>query len=603
MTMAAARRLLIAGFVLIASALSAQQVPVRDTPSAPNLTGTALLSGTVVNDVTNRPARRAVVTLSSSDIGFRVAAITDDTGTFAFRDLPEGRYFLGTSKAGYVSTSFGAKRPNRPGTTIALTTGQQRTGVTLRLIPGAVLTGTVRNRNGEPMPGVRVVALRPTVAYDTGERTLAPVAGGFGEETDDRGMYRIYALPPDDYFVVVTPGLGSRNLNELREITSPEVEWARRQFQAPGGVLPAAPTTAAQAPGPGRAVEYSPVFYPGAFSQATAGTVSLKAGEERAGVDVLLDLTPTAKITGTVVSPDGVLPPNLQVNVIAHDTIPGVPFSGFGTARVDKNGAFSSAGLPPGDYTVTVRVGAGARGAGPSAPASALFGATAVGVHGSDVDIRITLQPGVTLSGQLHFDATTLKPPADLSQIRVSLNALRSRVPSLGVPPATADATGAFKFVGVTPGRYRLSVSLSGGWQMRSAIVDGRDMLDTPLEIRNDDVRGVEIRFTDLSTEISGSLLDPAGEPAPEYFIILFPVDKAYWTPQSRRIQSTRPASDGRYRIQNLPPGEYLIAAVTDVEQGEWYDPAFLAQLVGASTKIVLTEGEKKVQSLKIGSR
>ena len=52
--------------------------------------------------------------------------------------------------------------------------------------------------------------------------------------------------------------------------------------------------------------------------------------------------------------------------------------------------------------------------------------------------------------------------------------------------------------------------------------------------------------------------------------------------------------------MQNLPPGEYYIGAVTDVEQGEWYDPSFLTQLLGSSQKITLAEGEKKVQSLKI---
>ena len=114
------------------------------------------------------------------------------------------------------------------------------------------------------------------------------------------------------------------------------------------------------------------------------------------------------------------------------------------------------------------------------------------------------------------------------------------------------------------------------------------------------DVRDVEVRFTDRPTEVSGDLLDAAGHPASEYLIIVFAADKTYWTPQSRRIQSTRPASDGHFRVQNLPPGEYYIGAVTDVEQGEWYDPSFLAQLLGSSQKITLAEGEKKVQSLKI---
>jgi hypothetical protein len=138
---------------------------------------------------------------------------------------------------------------------------------------------------------------------------------------------------------------------------------------------------------------------------------------------------------------------------------------------------------------------------------------------------------------------------------------------------------------------------------MRSATVQGAvgtDALDVPVTIGGDDVTGVEILFTDRPTELSGDLLDAAGQPAPEFYIVVFPTDKMYWTPLSRRIASVRPGSDGRFRVANLPPGDYLIAAVTDVEQSEWYDPSFLAQLVDASTKITLAEGEKKVQNLKI---
>ena len=164
-----------------------------------------------------------------------------------------------------------------------------------------------------------------------------------------------------------------------------------------------------------------------------------------------------------------------------------------------------------------------------------------------------------------------------------------------------ADATGAFTFKGVTPGRYRFSAfGAAGTWQMRSAMALGDDALDVPVTIGSDDVTGVEIVFTDRPSELSGDLLDASGQPASEYFIVVFPSDKKHWTPLSRRIQSVRPASDGRFRVPNLPPGDYMIAAVTDVEQGEWYDPSFLAQLVEASTKITLAEGEKKVQNLKI---
>jgi len=108
------------------------------------------------------------------------------------------------------------------------------------------------------------------------------------------------------------------------------------------------------------------------------------------------------------------------------------------------------------------------------------------------------------------------------------------------------------------------------------------------------------VMFTDRQSEVSGVLLDADGHPAPEYFVIAFPSDRTRWLPQSRRIQSIRPATDGRFRVQNLPAGEYLIAAAADVEPGEWYDPSFLAQLVATATKVTVAEGEKQTQDLKL---
>jgi hypothetical protein len=189
-----------------------------------------------------------------------------------------------------------------------------------------------------------------------------------------------------------------------------------------------------------------------------------------------------------------------------------------------------------------------------------------------------------------------------MTKFRITLTAVRSKTPTLGVGAATADASGAFSFKGVTPGRYRVAVlGQPGGWYTRTAMVQGHDAADTPIAIGTDDVEGIEISFTDKPTELSGDLLDATGRPASEFFIVVYSADKTLWMPQSRRIQSVRPGTDGRFRVANLPPGDYFIAAVTDVEQGEWFDPSFLASLVSASTKITLAEGEKKVQNLKIG--
>ena len=52
--------------------------------------------------------------------------------------------------------------------------------------------------------------------------------------------------------------------------------------------------------------------------------------------------------------------------------------------------------------------------------------------------------------------------------------------------------------------------------------------------------------------------------------------------------------------MKGLRAGEYLNAALTDVEPGEWYDPKFLEGLVATSAKVVVRDGVKTVQDLMI---
>ena len=50
-----------------------------------------------------------------------------------------------------------------------------------------------------------------------------------------------------------------------------------------------------------------------------------------------------------------------------------------------------------------------------------------------------------------------------------------------------------------------------------------------------------------------------------------------------------------------LPPGDYKISAVTDVDQGDWQDQGFLDKLIGTAISIAIADGEKKVQNLTLG--
>ena len=68
----------------------------------------------------------------------------------------------------------------------------------------------------------------------------------------------------------------------------------------------------------------------------------------------------------------------------------------------------------------------------------------------------------------------------------------------------------------------------------------------------------------------------------------------------SRRIGAMRSGRDGRYSVQNLPPGEYRVATATDLEQWEWYDPEVLERLLLAGTPVKITGPERVTLDLQI---
>jgi hypothetical protein len=597
---------------------STQSTPPRDDSATPR-TGTASIAGVVTSDEREpRPLRRARVMLNAVESpGVSLTAITGDDGRFTFTKLPPGRFTLNVSKEPFVGMAYGAKQPRRPGTSLALRDGQQLTGLTIRLPPGAVLTGTITDPSGQPAPGVTVSALR--YGFVNGERRLGP-AGIPNIVTDDRGMYRIFGLPAGEYAVAATPprsfasATAAPLLTTEADVSAALEELSGRSSRATPGGAPA-PAQPADAEVRRRGVALAPVLFPGTTNPSEAAFVSLAAGQVRAGVDMQLQRTPTAKVEGVLTAPEGVAIQSVQLSMVSTgQVVPGFFLEGLRRARPDATGGFTFDGLPPGTYVLTARANAPTdpRPTAPGPSVSSLWAMTEIAIDGHDLaGVAVDLQPGMTVSGRVQFDASELPPPANLAAFRVTLPPITTGTQvNLGTPPAQVAATGEFTIAGVAPGQYRLQSTVPstvpGGsrWALKSAVIDGRDVLDEPLQIRpGQHVTGAVVTFTDRPTEITGVLQDASGAPASEYFIIVFAADRRYWTAPSRRIQSVRPSHDGRYSVRNLPAGEYLLVAMTDVEQGEWMDPAFLDRVSSAAMRLTLADRETRVQDLTLGAR
>jgi hypothetical protein len=338
-------------------------------------------------------------------------------------------------------------------------------------------------------------------------------------------------------------------------------------------------------------VGYAPIYYPNTLQQSAAALITVGAGEERAGLDFTLSLLPTFRVSGVVTSPAGAAPSDAPTLYLAE-------LSGTGgdwwSLKETRGSTFSFGGVPPGRYAVVA-----------IAEDSQMWAIENVTVTGQDQTIALTLQNGLTATGQLVFQGT--RPvPADLTHVGLSWDAVAIAGGVVIEPPsAEANADGTFALKGLVPGSYRLMASMDGdersNWVLRSAMVGDRDIADVPLEVRpGANVGKIVVTFTDKPTELSGRLQDASGRAASDYFIIVFSADESTWSARSRRIVQTRPASDGHFIVRGLPPGDYFLAALTDVERDEWFDAGFLRDLIPTAAKITLGEGEKKVQDIRI---
>lgn len=598
----------------LAAGVTAQQ---RDPTAKPvdKRVGTAIVAGRVVASETgDTPVRRAIVTLISTERVESVSTVTDNDGRFAFTNLSDGRYTLNARKAAHLSVNYGAKRPGRPGTTLIVSAGQRLTDLRLVLQPGAVITGVVRFPNGDPVSNTQVVAI-PVAQSAAGGRYVEQTVF----RTDDRGEYRIYGLVPDTYVVAVTPAMGR---TEIHQRAAAEFEELFRTLtqRPPQPQTPGATPAPVPPPPPVPLVGFAPTFYPGTPVAANALPVTVRAGEVREGIDIPVAMVRVGTIAGVVRGVDGQPTQNVQLSVVPGG--PPLPLSASAnvrTSRPDKDGRFILTNVAPGSYRITARAG----GVTYSADGSSVtirgeqqtqWAVADVQVQGEDVDgVVLQLQPGMALTGRMV--AIGNAPPPDTwkgASIRIQeprsgpagvvLNGVSTS--SAAQRGATALEDGTFEITGVQPATYDIEVTLPPAirsvWSVKSIMAEGREVRDAPLTFDQGSISGVIVTLTDQPTQLAGRLSSASGQAATDYYVVLFPEDRALWHERSPRIRVMRPAADGSFSTRDLLPGKYRIAALTDVEEGEWRTAAFLDSVFDLSIAVTVSDNQTTRQDIRI---
>src|SRR5262249_5082205 len=158
-----------------------------------------------------------------------------------FKDLPAGRYQLNASKGSFVTLAYGQLRPFEQGKPIDIKDAQTLEKVDFALPRGSVITGRVVDEFGEPTADVQVMAMR--YQFLQGRRRLTPA--GRPNMTNDIGEFRIFALPPGQYYLSAT----LRNFNGPMDATTDDRSG------------------------------YAPTYYPGTASVTEAQRITVAIGQ------------------------------------------------------------------------------------------------------------------------------------------------------------------------------------------------------------------------------------------------------------------------------------------------------------------------------------
>ena len=479
---------------------------------------------------------------------------TDSRGEYEFRDLEAGKYLLRATRNGYLPQVYGQKASSgwgrrQRGTPLSLASGQTLNSIDFKMIRGGVVEGTVVDRHNEPRS--RVSVRLSSYESSRGERKLFPVGRA---ETDDRGRFRLFDIPPGSYYLSASPPF---------------------QYGRMGG----------------QERSFPPVYYPGVTSPLEAAKVQVAAGEEVGGFYFTLVETRSYSASGRVLTAEG--KPAHAVWIISGRESGEAFFAGMeSSANTDLQGEFKVTGLLPGRHRLHARAGEDDR------PRMA---STVVEVTDRDIEgLTLVLGAGAEVAGRIVTD----RQDSDLDWRRIWLEmdpiGDSGRI-FFGRRSSRLEEDFTFKIKNLPEASYRLVVRLPpGNHYIESIRLRTEELIDRPIAVRSADrLDEVEIHVSSEGAQVGGIVKkEEAREIAEGATVVVFAADSDLRGPNSRFTRTTQTDQRGRYSLKGLATGEYLLCAVADHEPGLESDLDYLSSLERDSERIDLSAGQTMEESL-----
>jgi hypothetical protein len=557
---------------------NAQGAPPRDARQTTQA-GTGTIRGRVLAGDTGRPLRRARISLSAPELGRdpRTTSTSLD-GRYEIAGLPAGRYTIRVTRSGYLPLVYGQRRPLEPGKPLQLADKETLDRIDVTLPRASMISGQILDELAEPVADVQVYAMRS--AWFQGRRRMVPM--GTPARTDDAGEYRLSGLTPGTYFVMAM-------LRETWTVTENGAE---------------------------QTMGYAPTYFPGTAALTDARRVTVAVGQSASNNNFPLMPGRAGSISGTAVDSTG--QPLAFRNVAVTQEMSGpngmMMMMMAGQANTAADGTFTIRNVAPGSYRLHTQA---VRDTQTSRGSILEVAAQPVTIDGADLkDTNLATSSGWWLSGRVTTDTGDV-PSGSPSRFFVSARLVDpdggfgpGGAPPPPPPPGQAGGgsipdSGRVRddwtfTVASILGAARVRVTLPDGWTINAVLHDGRDISETPVEMKSaEEMTDVQIVVSSRVTTLSGQLVDGKGAPLVDGTVIVFADEAAKWSDEYRGVRAVRPDQQGQYQIQGLPPGDYLAVAVDYVEEGVWNDPEYLESLRRHAQRLTLGETESKTLSLK----
>lgn len=517
------------GLTLVMAFAAGVTVQSQDETQTVPATGT--ISGRVVTE-NGQPLPNAAVYLGASIPLFQPRiAITDSEGNFKVSGLDPSLYGISVSVPAYVPPF---RDPNSP-------PSYYRVGdsVTLNLMKGGVITGTILSSSGEP---VVQVAVRAVLVRDSNRQQPKSTTYQLQKTTDDRGVYRIYGLLPGSYLV----SAGGRDT----------VNFLASAFDND------APT-------------YAP-----SSTRDTASEITVRAGEETGGVDIRYRGEPGHVVSGFVKGPTQ--PPSTSpINISLVQISNGAPLMSAVSFQMPNSKGFAFYGVGDGDYDLTAQFTPGPGEIMLSEPRR-------ITLKGADITgIELSVKPLGSISGHVALETSNELECKDKRKPLFTETLVVAQRSEKGIPKDQArlfnyfspqgspNKSGDFQLRNLGLGQYNLNTRFFAKyWYLRSIEREGPAApLGTgragPANRQTDVARtGVGLKFGERASGLILTLAEGAaslrgtvklapGENIPaRLYVHLVPAEKEN-ADDVLRFFAAEVNSDGTFVLNNLPPGRY----------------------------------------------